>query len=40
VLIGTPKEIKNKEFRVGLTPSSVQTLTQSGHKVLIEKKCR
>jgi len=37
VIIGTPKEIKNKEFRVGLTPLSVQTLTQDGHKVLIEK---
>ncbi len=36
MLIGVPKEIKTKEFRVGLTPSGVAELTQSGHKVLIE----
>lgn len=36
MLIGVPKEIKTKEFRVGLTPSGVAELIQSGHKVLIE----
>ena len=36
MLIGVPKEIKDNEFRVGLTPSSVAELTQSGHKVLVQ----
>jgi alanine dehydrogenase len=36
MLIGVPKEIKNHEYRVGLTPSSVRELTGHGHKVLIE----
>ncbi len=36
MLIGVPKEIKTKEFRVGLTPPGVATLVQSGHQVLIE----
>ena len=34
--IGAPKEIKNNEYRVGLTPSSVAELTHAGHGVLIE----
>lgn len=37
MLIGTPKEIKNNEFRVGLTPASVRELTNNGHSVLIEQ---
>ncbi len=36
MLIGVPKEIKNHEYRVGLTPSSVRELTTRGHAVLIE----
>lgn len=36
MIVGTPKEIKNHEYRVGLTPVSVQELTKSGHEVLIE----
>ena len=36
MLIGVPKEIKTKEFRVGLTPAGCATLTQAGHSVLIE----
>ena len=36
MLIGVPKEIKNHEYRVGLTPSSVRELTSAGHDVLIE----
>jgi alanine dehydrogenase len=35
--IGVPKEIKDNEYRVGLTPSSVAELVQHGHAVLIEK---
>lgn len=34
--IGVPKEIKNLEFRVGLSPSSVKVLTQQGHQVIVE----
>ena len=36
MIIGVPKEIKNHEYRVGLTPSSVQELLSNGHKVLVE----
>ncbi|PLX41879.1 MAG: alanine dehydrogenase [Deltaproteobacteria bacterium] len=35
--IGVPKEIKNREYRVGLTPASVRELTSRGHKVYVEK---
>ena len=35
--IGVPKEIKNHEYRVGLTPASVRELTLRGHDVLIEQ---
>lgn len=34
--IGVPKEIKNHEYRVGLTPSSVRELISHGHQVMIE----
>ncbi|BFM39156.1 alanine dehydrogenase [Synechocystis sp. LKSZ1] len=34
--IGVPKEIKDQEFRVGLTPSSVRTLVEQGHGVFVE----
>lgn len=34
--IGVPKEIKNEEYRAGLTPSSVQELTQESHEVYVE----
>ena len=34
--IGVPKEIKNHEYRVGLTPASVRELTERGHAVLVE----
>ncbi|MEO1266422.1 MAG: alanine dehydrogenase, partial [Pseudomonadota bacterium] len=34
--VGVPKEIKVKEFRVGLTPTSVRELTAQGHEVWIE----
>lgn len=38
MLIGVPKEIKNHEYRVGLTPSSVHELKLSGHQILVESK--
>jgi len=37
MLIGIPKEIKNNEFRVGLTPTSVRELVAQGHAVLVEQ---
>jgi len=36
MLIGVPKEIKVKEFRVGLTPSAVREYVAHGHKVIVE----
>lgn len=36
MLIGVPKEIKTREYRVGLTPAGVRELTNGGHKVLVE----
>ena len=36
MLIGSPKEIKNHEYRVGLTPESVKELVMQGHEVWIE----
>ena len=35
--IGVVKEIKNNEFRVGLTPDAVSAFVQAGHPVLVEK---
>jgi len=34
--IGVPKEIKNHEYRVGLTPASVRELCLRGHRVLVQ----
>ena len=34
--IGLPREIKNHEYRVGLTPASVRELTIRGHSVLVQ----
>ena len=36
--IGVPKEIKNNEFRVAITPIGVTELTKLGHQVLVETK--
>lgn len=36
MIIGTPKEIKNQEYRVGMIPASVFAFINSGHEVLIE----
>lgn len=35
--IGCPKEIKNNEFRVGLTPAAASAYVAAGHNVFIEK---
>jgi alanine dehydrogenase len=37
VLIGVPKEIKTREYRVGMTPAGVRALVAHGHKVVVEK---
>ncbi len=37
MLIGVPKEIKNHEYRVGMTPISVREAVRHGHKVWVEK---
>jgi alanine dehydrogenase len=37
MIVGVPKEIKNNEFRVGLTPPSVRELTSRGHEVLVQQ---
>ncbi len=36
MLIGVPKEIKDHEYRVGVTPAGVHALVQHGHEVLVE----
>ena len=36
MLIGVPKEIKDHEYRVGLTPDSVNELVAHGHEVMVE----
>src|SRR3989344_8644946 len=37
MIIGVPKEVKDKENRVALTPDGAKQLASSGHKVLVEK---
>jgi alanine dehydrogenase len=37
VIIGLPKEIKDNEYRVGLTPAGVRALTDANHKVVVER---
>jgi alanine dehydrogenase len=36
MIIGVPKEVKDHETRVGITPAGVRALTEAGHKVLVE----
>src|SRR4030095_11631101 len=36
MIIGLPKEIKDNEYRVGLTPAGVRALTDAGHDVRVE----
>ncbi len=39
MLVGVPKEIKNNEFRIGLTPTSVREVVSNGHQVIVETNC-
>ena len=36
MILGVPKEIKDNEARVGLTPAGAKALVEAGHKILIE----
>lgn len=36
MIVGVPKEIKDKECRVSLTPGGVESLVHAGHKVLVQ----
>ena len=36
MIVGVPKEIKQDEYRVGMTPAGVEDLTLAGHQVLVE----
>ncbi|WP_422484950.1 alanine dehydrogenase [Gudongella sp. DL1XJH-153] len=37
MIIGVPKEIKNNENRVSMTPAGAHTLVKKGHRVLVQK---
>ena len=37
MIVGVPKEIKTREYRVGINPGGVQALVQAGHQVRIER---
>ncbi|MCK4816172.1 alanine dehydrogenase, partial [bacterium] len=37
MIIGIPKEIKENEFRVALTPDGARLLKEAGHKVIVER---
>jgi alanine dehydrogenase len=37
MIIGVPKEVKDHESRVGITPAGVKALVDAGHKVLVEQ---
>lgn len=37
MIIGVPKEVKNNEYRVALTPKGTKKLTAAGHQVIVEK---
>ena len=37
MLIGVPKEIKNHEYRIGLTPAGTKELVKNGHDVMVQK---
>lgn len=37
MIVGVPTEIKNKEYRVGLTPAGVRELCSHGHSVLVQR---
>ena len=36
-VVGVPREVKNHEYRVALTPAGVRELTSRGHEVVVER---
>ncbi len=36
MIVGVPKEIKNEEYRVGMTPNGVKEFVRAGHTVIVE----
>ncbi|HEY1673576.1 MAG TPA: alanine dehydrogenase, partial [Streptosporangiaceae bacterium] len=36
MIVGVPREIKNREYRVAITPAGVHELARHGHEVVIE----
>ena len=36
MIVGVPKEVKDHESRVGVTPAGVKALVEAGHEVLVE----
>lgn len=40
MLVGIPREVKNNEFRVAITPAGVHELVRHGHQVVIEQSLR
>ena len=36
MIVGLPKEIKDNEYRVGLTPAGVRALKDAGHEIVVE----
>lgn len=37
MLVGVPKEIKNHEYRIGLTPAGARELVANGHQVIVQR---
>ncbi|HEY8371674.1 MAG TPA: alanine dehydrogenase, partial [Pseudonocardiaceae bacterium] len=37
MIVGVPREVKNREYRVAITPAGVVELVRRGHQVLIER---
>ncbi len=37
MIVGVPKEVKTREYRVGMTPAGVRSLTVRGHTVVVER---
>jgi alanine dehydrogenase len=37
MIVGVPKELKDNEYRVALTPEGARELTHAGHRVLVER---
>ncbi|MFQ6067571.1 MAG: alanine dehydrogenase, partial [bacterium] len=37
MIIGVPKEIKDNEYRIAITPSGIEALRKDGHQVVVEE---